>query len=184
MRDGKKVVVVGSGYVGMSMSLLLAQKCEVIVLDIDTSRVDKVNSGEPTVHDELMSVFFKDKELNIQATTDIELAYNTADYVIIATPTDYDVSTQFFDTSTVELVVRQAIEKTTDALIVIKSTIPIGLTDRLRSENGTRRIVLFSRVFKGRAVLYTIIYTHLGLLLAVSVIKLNRWASSSFMLIR
>jgi UDPglucose 6-dehydrogenase len=150
----KKIAVVGSGYVGMSISLLFAEKCEVIVLDIDSSRVQKINDRETTVHDELMDAFFSEKTLNISATTDIDIAYKDAELIIVATPTDYDSSTQFFDTSSVELVVKQAIERNKDALVVIKSTIPIGLTDRLRSENDTDRIVFSPEFLREGSALY------------------------------
>lgn len=136
-----KITIVGTGYVGMSLSVLLAQKNEVIALDIDKVRVDKINNKISTVKDSYIENFLDTKELSIVATTDPKMAYKNADYIIIATPTNYDESTSKFDTSSVDTVIKDAMEMNKGALIVIKSTIPIGHTKKLQDNFLTDRIV-------------------------------------------
>lgn len=136
-----KVTIVGSGYVGMSLSVLLAQHNEVVVLDIDPERVNKVNKGESTVIDPEIETFLRCRKLNLSATLDKDLAYADADFIVIATPTDYDPSTTRFDTSSVDKVVGEALKYRRDAMIVIKSTIPVGHTRFLQQAHQTDRIV-------------------------------------------
>ena len=140
------ITVVGLGYVGMSLAALLARQHDVIALDIDQSRVDKVNAGEPTVSDELMVQYMAEEALSLTATTDPKEAYTGAAFVIVATPTNYDPEKNFFDTSSVEAVVKEARQYNAAATIVIKSTIPAGFTEQLRTQVQDKNI-LFSPEF-------------------------------------
>ena len=141
MSEKVKVTVVGSGYVGMSLAVLLAQDNDVIVLDIDPGRVDQVNRRESTVADPDIEAFLKERELSLTATLDKQAAYAGANFVVIATPTNYDPDTNRFDTSSVDLVIDEALAFASDALVVIKSTVPVGhtrsLQDAYRTENVT-----------------------------------------------
>lgn len=135
-----KVTIVGSGYVGMSLAVLLAQHNEVVLLDIDSERVNKVNRRESTVIDPDIETFLNYRELNLSATQDKELAYAGADFIVIATPTDYDLSTKRFNTSSVDEVVGDALAYRREAMIVIKSTIPVGHTQLLQKAHQTDKI--------------------------------------------
>lgn len=148
-----KIAVVGLGYVGLSLAVLLAQRDEVVALDVNAARVDQVNAGVSPIEDADITDFLKNRDLNLAATTDAARALTGADYVIIATPTNYDTRTNRFDTSTVEGVIAQARAIAPQATIVVKSTIPVGFTERMRAEHGTDRI-LFSPEFlrEGRAL--------------------------------
>ena len=141
MDEKVKVTVVGSGYVGMSLAVLLAQHNDVTVLDIDPDRVDQVNRRESTVADADIEAFIKEKDLSLSATLDPDEAYSGADFVVVATPTNYDPDTNRFDTSAVDTVVMQATELAEDALVVIKSTVPVGHTQGLQGACSTDRIV-------------------------------------------
>ena len=141
MSEKVKVTVVGSGYVGMSLAVLLAQHNDVMVLDIDLDRVDKVNRQESTVADTDIEAFLRDRELSLSATLDLEEAYSGADYVVVAAPTNYDPDTNRFDTKVVDSVVVEASELAKGALVVIKSTVPVGHTQGLQGLCGTDRIV-------------------------------------------
>ena len=141
MSEKVKVTVVGSGYVGMSLAVLLAQHNDVTVLDIDPERVGQVNRRESTVADADIEAFLKDKELSLSATLDVDEAYSGADFVVVATPTNYDPDTNQFDTRAVDSVVMQATLLAADALVVIKSTVPVGHTQGLQGVCGTDRIV-------------------------------------------
>ncbi len=136
-----KITVVGSGYVGMSLSVLLAQHNDVVILDVDPSRVEKVNSKLTTVADEDIETFLAEKELSLTATLNKELAYESADFVIVATPTNYDPDTNGFDTSSVDSVVADALEINADCLVVIKSTIPVTHTKSLQVKHKTDRVI-------------------------------------------
>ena len=133
--------MVGSGYVGMSLSVLLAQNSDVIVLDIDQARVDKVNSRQSTVSDPEIEKFLAEKPLSLSATLSKEIAYQDARFIIIATPTNYDSESNRFDTSSVDSVVEDALSLNEEALVVIKSTIPVGHTQLLQKKFGTDRVV-------------------------------------------
>ncbi len=148
-----KITVVGSGYVGMSLSVLLAQCNDVTILDIDQDRVDKINNSQSTVYDKEIQLFLSEKSLSLSATKDKEKAYQDANYIIIATPTNYDSITNYFDTSTVNAVVEDALAINQDAFLVIKSTTPVGYTKFLQEKFETDRIV-FSPEFlrEGRAL--------------------------------
>jgi UDPglucose 6-dehydrogenase len=137
----KKITIVGSGYVGMSLSVLLAQNNQVMVLDIDSKRVDKINSMESTVSDDHIEEFLANKNLNLSATLDKEQAYQGSDFIIVATPTDYDPISNYFDTSSVDSVVKDALKNNPSAPIIIKSTVPVGHTESLQQIHGTERVV-------------------------------------------
>jgi len=136
-----KITVVGSGYVGMSLSVLLAQHNDVTVLDIDAARVDKVNNKQSTVADAEIELFLAEKSLSLIATLDKQAAYEDASFIIVATPTNYDSETNRFDTSSVDAVVQDALKFNLDALIVIKSTIPVGHTKSLQEKYKTERVI-------------------------------------------
>lgn len=147
------ITVVGSGYVGSSLSVLLAQNDPVTVLDISEERVNMLNSKKSPIEDKDIDEFLATKDLNITATMDKNIAYKNSEFVIVATPTDYDAKSGYFNTKTVESVIADATHMCPDALIVIKSTIPIGFVDSMREKYSTENIV-FSPEFlrEGRAL--------------------------------
>jgi UDPglucose 6-dehydrogenase len=148
-----KIAVAGTGYVGLSNAVLLAQNHEVWALDIDQERVDLVNRGLSPIADVELEEYLRDKPLNLTATLDKDEAYAGAAVVVVATPTNYDEVTNFFDTSSVEAVIDSVLERAPEATIVIKSTIPVGFTERMREEHEGAAIV-FSPEFlrEGRAL--------------------------------
>jgi len=141
INEKTKITVVGSGYVGMSLSVLLAQHNDVIVLDIDATRVGKINSKQSTVADDDIELFLAEKSLALNATLDKQEAYEGAKYIIVATPTNYNTSTNRFDTSSVDAVVEDALSINKQALVVIKSTVPVGHTKSLQEKFKTDRVV-------------------------------------------
>ena len=146
MTDRYSITVVGLGYVGMSLAVLLARQHQVTALDIDEERVARVNAGQPAVADALMTEYMANEQLSLTATTAAAGAYLDADFVIVATPTDYDPEKNYFDTSSVEAVIAQAREHNSTATIVIKSTIPVGFTEQLSRERSDDKL-LFSPEF-------------------------------------
>ncbi len=136
-----KITVVGSGYVGMSLAVLFAQRNDVVILDVDSSRVEKINNKQSTVVDTEIEAFLADKELSLSATLDKHLAYEGATFVVVATPTNYDPDTSRFDSCLVDSVVADALEFNPDALVVIKSTIPVGHTKFLQEKYATDRVI-------------------------------------------
>lgn len=141
MSEKAKVTVVGSGYVGISLAVLLAQHNQVTVLDIDPDRVGQVNRRESTVADPDIEVFLKERELSLTATLDAPAAYADANFVVVATPTNYDPDTNQFDTSAVDIVVDEALALASDALVVIKSTVPVGHTRSLQDAYRTKNVI-------------------------------------------
>ena len=139
--SGHKITVVGTGYVGMSLAALLGQHNEVIALDIDSARVALINQGKSTVADADIQEFLDSRELSITATMDKKEAYEEAEFIIIATPTDYDPETNYFDTSSVETVIDEAMALNETAAIIIKSTVPVGFTGSMKDKYGTARII-------------------------------------------
>ncbi len=136
-----KIAVVGTGYVGLSMAVLLAQHNEVVGFDINAERVAMLREGHSPIHDEEIIDFLAHRELDLSFTVEKESAYAGADFVVIATPTDYDPDTNYFDTSTVEEVVADVMAINPDAVMVVKSTIPVGFTARVRGELGTENLI-------------------------------------------
>jgi UDPglucose 6-dehydrogenase len=153
-----KIAVAGSGYVGMTLSVLLAQNNEVTVLDIDPSRINKINNNQSTIHDEKIESFLSEERLFLYATLDKHEAFNNADFIIIATPTNYDYGTNSFDTSTVDSIVSDALSINKDALIVIKSTIPVGHTKLLQSKFSTEKIIFSPEFLREGKALYDNLY--------------------------
>ena len=148
-----KITVVGTGYVGLSLSVLLAQHNSVVSLDIDEDKVNKINDKMSPISDAEIEQFLSTKSLNLLATTDKLLAYSNAEFVIVATPTDYDTDNNFFNTQSVEAVIKDALEYNPAATIIIKSTVPVGFTQKMNDEFDVGNII-FSPEFlrEGKAL--------------------------------
>lgn len=148
-----KIAIAGTGYVGLSNGFLLAQNHEVVLTDVLTEKVEQINSKKLPIEDVLMEDFLNNKCLNLRATTNNEDAYKNAKYVIVATPTDYDPETNFFNTKSVESVISDVLRLNSSATIVIKSTVPVGFTERMRLKHMIHNLI-FSPEFlrEGRAL--------------------------------
>lgn len=148
-----RIAIAGTGYVGLSNAILLSQHNQVIAVDLIPEKVALINSKKSPIVDPEISQYLAEKSLNLTATTDGTSAYKDADYVIVATPTNYDTETNFFDTSSVESVIEQVLSLNDHCIIIVKSTVPVGYTKGLRARYGTNRI-LFSPEFlrEGRAL--------------------------------
>lgn len=148
-----KIAVAGIGYVGIANAVLLAQHNEVVAIDLSSERVDLINQRKSPIEDAEIETYLAEKSLNLSATLDKKAAYSEADFVIVATPTNYDPETNYFDTSSVEAVISEVIEIAPAATIIVKSTIPVGFTERVSQELNTSN-VLFSPEFlrEGRAL--------------------------------
>ena len=129
-----KIAVAGTGYVGLSIATLLSQNNEVVALDIIPEKVETINKGISPIKDEYIEDYLKNKNLNLRATLDYKDAFKDAEFIVISTPTNYDEEKNFFDTSSVEQVINTVLEINPDAVMVIKSTVPVGYTVQMREE--------------------------------------------------
>ena len=153
-----KIAVAGTGYVGLSLAIVLAQRNSVVAVDIVPERVDMVNRRISPIQDEYIEKYLSEHELNLVATTDAKAAYSDADFVIVATPTNYDSRLNHFDTSAVESVVNLVTECNPNAVIVIKSTIPVGYTEQLRAKSGNKNILFSPEFLRESKALYDNLY--------------------------
>lgn len=133
-KDGIKIAVAGTGYVGLSIATLLSQHHEVMAVDIIPEKVDLINRRKSPIQDEYIEKYLAEKDLELTATLDAEAAYRNADFVVIAVPTNYDSKKNFFDTSAVEAVIKLVMQYNPNAIMVIKSTIPVGFTAAVREK--------------------------------------------------
>ena len=153
-----KIAVAGTGYVGLSMATLLAQHNEVVAVDIIPEKVDMINKRISPIQDEYIEKYFAEKELNLVATLDAESAYRDADFVVIAAPTNYDPVKNFFDTSAVEKVIETVMKGNPNAIMVIKSTIPVGYTESIRQKTGSENILFSPEFLRESKALYDNLY--------------------------
>lgn len=158
MKEKTKIAVAGTGYVGMSIATLLAQENEVKAVDIIKEKVDKINNKISPIKDLYIEKYLKEKELDLQATLDAKYAYQDAEFVVIAAPTNYDPHKNFFDTSAVEKVIDLVMEYNKDAIIVIKSTIPVGYTEEIRKIKNTKNIIFSPEFLRESQALYDNLY--------------------------
>ncbi len=152
------VAVAGTGYVGLSIATLLSQNHKVYAVDIIPEKVELINKKKSPIQDEYIEKYLAEKELDLTATLDAELAYKNADFVVIAAPTNYDSSTQHFDTSAVEAVIDLVMQYNPDALMIIKSTIPVGYTEFIRQKTGSRNILFSPEFLRESKALYDNLY--------------------------
>lgn len=152
------IAVAGTGYVGLSLATLLAQHNHVMAVDIIPEKVDMVNHRKSPIQDDYIEKYLAEKALDLTATMDAEAAYKGADFVIIATPTNYDSRKNFFDTSSVEAVIQLVMQYNPDAIMVIKSTIPVGYTKNVREKFGTKNIIFSPEFLRESKALYDNLY--------------------------
>lgn len=152
------IAVAGTGYVGLSLAVLLAQHHKVYAVDIVPQKVKSINQRKSPIRDEYIEKYLAEKELDLIATLDAKAAYSAADFVIIAAPTNYDPQKNFFDTSAVETVIRLVLENNPEAIMVIKSTIPVGYTKFIREKTGSRNIIFSPEFLRESKALYDNLY--------------------------
>ena len=152
------IAVAGTGYVGLSLAVLLAQHNKVYAVDIVPEKVELINNRKSPIQDEYIEKYLAEKELDITATLDAKLAYRNADFVVIAAPTNYDSQKNFFDTSAVETVINLVMECNPNAVMVIKSTIPVGYTRSIREKTGSKNIIFSPEFLRESKALYDNVY--------------------------
>ena len=152
------IAVAGTGYVGLSLATLLSQHHHVVAVDIIPEKVEIVNHRKSPIQDTYIEKYLAEKELDLTATTNAEEAYKDADFVIIATPTNYDPQKNFFDTSSVEAVIEQVMKINPNAIMVIKSTIPVGYTKHIREKLGSNNIIFSPEFLRESKALYDNLY--------------------------
>ncbi len=148
------IAVAGTGYVGLSIATLLSQYHKVYAVDIVQSKIELINQRKSPIQDEYIEKYLEEKELDLTATLDAEMAYSAADFVVIAAPTNYDSSTQHFDTSAVETVINLVMKYNPNAIMVIKSTIPVGYTKSIRNKMGSKNIIFSPEFLRESKALY------------------------------
>ena len=153
-----KIAVAGTGYVGLSLAVLLAQQNTVIAVDIIPEKVDLINNRKSPIQDDYIEKYLAEKELDLTATLDAEAAYTDAEFVVIAAPTNYDSKKNFFDTSAVEAVIDLVMKCNPNAIMVIKSTIPVGYTESIRTKTGSRNIMFSPEFLRESKALYDNLY--------------------------
>ena len=153
-----KIAVAGTGYVGLSLSVLLAQHNEVVALDVIPEKVELINNKQSPIKDEYIERYLAEKELDLKATLDAKSAYSDADFVVVAAPTNYDSQKNYFDTSAVESVIKLVMQYNPDAIIVIKSTVPVGYTKTVREEMGSKNIIFSPEFLRESKALYDTLY--------------------------
>lgn len=153
-----KIAVAGTGYVGLSNAVLLAQHNSVVALDIDAVKVEKIQSRISPIEDEMIEAYLADKVLNLQATTDKVIAFADADFVVVATPTDYDPQTNYFNTRSVETVIKDVLAINPTATIIIKSTVPVGYTASIREQFGVEHLLFSPEFLREGKALYDNLY--------------------------
>ena len=158
MKEKFNITVAGTGYVGLSISVLLAQNNNVTALDLIQEKVDLINQKKSPIQDKEISEFLSCKNLNLKATTNKDEAYNNPDFIIIATPTDYDSEKNFFNTSSVESVISLAEQKCPSSTIIIKSTIPVGFTEQMKKEHPSLEIIFSPEFLREGKALYDNLY--------------------------
>jgi len=149
-----KIGIVGAGYVGISNSIVLAQYNEVVIFDIDSKKIEKLNNKVSPIIDSKIDFYFQKENLNLDATTDKREAYKDADFIIIATPTDYDIENNFFDTSSVESAIQDAIDINPSAVVVVKSTVPVGFTKKIKEKLNFDRIIFSPEFLREGSAVY------------------------------
>ena len=158
MKKDYKIAVAGTGYVGLSIATLLSQHHQVTAVDIIPEKVDMINNRKSPIQDDYIEKYLAEKKLNLTATLDAKAAYADADFVVIAAPTNYDSHTQHFDTSAVEAVIKLVMEYNPDAIMVIKSTIPVGYTASVREKFGSKNIIFSPEFLRESKALYDNLY--------------------------
>ena len=152
------IAVAGTGYVGLSIATLLSQHHKVYAVDIIPEKVELINSKKSPIQDEYIEKYLAEKKLDLTATLDAKLAYSNADFVVIAAPTNYDSQKNFFDTSAVETVIKLVMEYNPNAIMVIKSTIPVGYTTQVRKKYGTKNILFGPEFLRESKAMYDNVY--------------------------